>query len=219
MARPKNPALRARILDAAALEFAEKGFAGGQHGVASVALIGVTKGGVYFHFRSKEELFFAVLDEWTEGLRAALRGGLGPTAADQARVVLAVFLDYHFGNPQAAGLLRVLATEMRGRFTTQVREDLGGALRGLRARLRELLSAGARDGSLFATDPAQAAFLLAAGAEGVVQQWLASPRDVEPFCHAEALAEAMVTPYSTDVRRGPAPAREASQGEDLSPPF
>jgi len=57
-----------RILEGAALEFSEQGFGG-----ASMASIGraagVTKGGVYFHFDSKEELFFAVLDEWNEGLR------------------------------------------------------------------------------------------------------------------------------------------------------
>ena len=71
MARPKNPELRERILAAAAGEFSDRGFAG-----ASMTSIGrsagVTKGGVYFHFRSKEELFFAVLDEWNSGLRAAL---------------------------------------------------------------------------------------------------------------------------------------------------
>ena len=55
MARPKNPELRDKILLVAAREFAESGFAG-----ASMASIGraaaVTKGGVYFHFRTKEEL-------------------------------------------------------------------------------------------------------------------------------------------------------------------
>lgn len=181
---------------------------------------GGTKGGVYMHFRTKEELFFAVLDEWSDGLKAALRDDpAGASGADEARAVLAVFLDYHFRTPQAAGLLRLLATEMRGRFTAQLREDLGGALRALRARLREVLTEGARDASLFATDPAQAAFVLAAGAEGVVQQWLAAPRDVEPFCDAEALAEAMVVPYATDLQAGETPAPDATLGGDLSPPF
>ena len=73
--------------------------------------------------------------------------------------------------------------------------------------------------SLSATDPAQAAFVLAAGAEGVVQQWLAAPRDVEPFCDAEALAEAMVVPYATDLQAGETPAPDATHGGDLSPPF
>lgn len=219
MARPKNPALRHRLLEMASLEFSEQGF-GGASMTSIGRAAGVTKGGVYFHFRSKEELFFAVLDEWNEGLRAALRAAPdGVSGAEKARAVLAGFLHYHFRSPQAAGLLRVLATEMRGRFTTQVREDLGGALRALRARMRELLSEGARDGSLFATDPAQAAFLLAAAAEGVVQQWLASPRDVEHFCHADGLAEAMVVPFATDARAALAPAREAAAGDDLSPPF
>lgn len=215
MARPKDPALRATVLEAAAREFSERGFAGAS--MAGIgARAGVTKGGVYFHFRSKEELFFAVLDQWSTGLRAAMRPAAdASTGAEQVRSAITSFLDYHFQHPQAARMLRVLATEMQGHFTAQVREDLGGTPRSLRARLRELLTEGARDGSLFAGDPAQAAFLIAAAVEGVVQQWLASPRDVEPFCDAESLADAMVAPYATDP--GSAPGSEP--GGDLSPPF
>jgi AcrR family transcriptional regulator len=223
MARPVSPDLRDRLLEAAADEFSERGFAG-----ASVARIGeragVTKGGVYFHFRSKEQLFFAVLDRWGSGLRGALRpAAVGPgsdlSGAEQVRVTIASFLDYHFRHPQASGLLRVLAMELQGRFTAQVREDLGGGMRALRARMRELLSEGARDGSLFATDPAVAAFLLAAAVEGVVAQWRASPRDVAPFCDAESLAEALVAPYATGARAAPRPPSDITQGDDLSPPF
>jgi AcrR family transcriptional regulator len=219
MARPKNPALRAALLSAAAREFSARGFsAASLSAVAQQA--GVTKGGVYFHFRSKEELFFAVLDEWCAGLRGALRpADDGGSGAARMRAAIASFLDYHFRNPQAASLLRVLAAEMRGHFTAQVREDLAGALRALRARMRELLTEGARDGSLFATDPALAAFLLAAAVEGVVQQWLASARDVEPFCHAESLAEALIAPYATGIGTAPGPAAQLAHGEDLSPPF
>ncbi len=198
MARPKNPELRDKILQAAAREFAEAGFAG-----ASMGSIGraadVTKGGVYFHFRSKEELFFAVLDRWSSGLREALpvaERGRG-RGAQHLLAFVAAFLDYHFRHPHGASLLRVSATEMQARFTAQLREDLGGSLRALRARTRDLLTEGARDGSLFATDPAQAAFLLAGAVEGIVQQWLASPPDVEPYCDAESLAEGLVAPYVT----------------------
>lgn len=204
MARSKNPELRDKILHAAAREFAEAGFAG-----ASMGSIGraadVTKGGVYFHFRSKEELFFAVLDRWSSGLRAALpAAGRGSgSGARHLHEFVAAFLDYHFRHPHGASLLRVAATEMQARFTAQLREDLGGSLRALRARIRDLLTEGARDGSLFATDPAQAAFLLAGAVEGIVQQWLASPPDVEPYCDAESLAEGLVAPYVTGAPAQP----------------
>ena len=50
MAKPKDPGLRLRLIEAASAEFAEKGF-----GATNLSDIGeradVTKGGVYFHFR------------------------------------------------------------------------------------------------------------------------------------------------------------------------
>ncbi len=57
-----SEATRERILEAAEQLFAEKSF----HDAAMdeiVAISQISKGGVYFHFPSKEELFFALLDK------------------------------------------------------------------------------------------------------------------------------------------------------------
>ena len=71
MPRPADPGLRDRLIAAATIEFAESGYAGATlDGIAARA--GVTKGGVYFHFAGKEELFFAVLDHWRERRRRLL---------------------------------------------------------------------------------------------------------------------------------------------------
>ncbi len=195
MARPKDPALRAKLLHAAAVEFAERGFGG-----ASMSSIGrragVTKGGVYFHFRSKEELFFAAVDQWRATLRGALaeatREGSG---ARRLRAFVIAFLRSHFADAAHAALLRTLRAELLTTFTAEVRDDLRSVFRAVRAQLRELLVEGERDGSLYAHDPASSAFLLAAELDGVVQQWLASPREVESFCHPESVADAMMAPY------------------------
>ena len=59
---------RERILDAAEKLFAEKGF----HETAMdeiVQIAKVSKGGVYFHFPSKEQLFFALLDKLADALQ------------------------------------------------------------------------------------------------------------------------------------------------------
>jgi TetR/AcrR family fatty acid metabolism transcriptional regulator len=59
---------RERILEAAEKLFAEKGF----HETAMDEIVRaskVSKGGVYFHFPSKEELFFALLDKLAEALQ------------------------------------------------------------------------------------------------------------------------------------------------------
>jgi TetR/AcrR family fatty acid metabolism transcriptional regulator len=59
---------RERILEAAEKLFAEKGF----HETAMNEIVRaakVSKGGVYFHFPSKEELFFALLDKLADALQ------------------------------------------------------------------------------------------------------------------------------------------------------
>ncbi|MCL6643180.1 MAG: TetR/AcrR family transcriptional regulator, partial [Candidatus Bipolaricaulota bacterium] len=70
---------RERILEAAEKLFAEKGF----HETAMDEIVRtakVSKGGVYFHFPSKEELFFALLDKLADALQHDQRGGDGPAA-------------------------------------------------------------------------------------------------------------------------------------------
>ena len=220
MARPKDALLRDRLVEAATEAFAEHGFAGAtMTGVGQAA--GVTKGGVYFHFHSKEDLFFAVLDYWRERLRTQT-DDLEPAGSGVAdlRAFLRSFLEFHFSHPGAASLPRVLATELAGRFTAQMREDTRSFQRSLRARIRALLSSGIQDGSLFADDPASSAFVTAGTVEGIVYQWVTSPRDAEPFCHAESLAEVLVASYATGSSGGRcAPVEDEGEDPDFRPPF
>ena len=221
VSRPPDPELRDRLLAAATAEFSDRGFAGAtMAGIGRRA--GVTKGGVYFHFGGKEELFFAVLDHWRERLRGALAEAEAeghPDAASRLRALLRAFLAFHFRYPQAASLLRVLATELRSGFTAALREDLRHTLRSLRARIRALLADGVQDGSLYAGDPAFVAFLLAAAAEGVVHQWLAAPREAEAFCEADGLAEALVAPHATGLAPRPRHRAAEAEDEDFRPAF
>jgi AcrR family transcriptional regulator len=201
MARPRDDSLRNRLLDAATAEFASRGYAGATlEGIGERA--GVTKGGVYFHFRGKEALFFSVLDHWREVRRRRLQvpaiGSEGAAAA--LRAFLAAYLGFHFHEPEATHLLRVLATELRGRFTARLREDDRQEQRWLRASVRDLLVQGANDGTLLVEDPAFEAFLLAASLTGILEQWHAAPGDVEAFCHEEQLARALVARYATGTR-------------------
>lgn len=72
--RPKGASegeLEARILDAAAEEFAEKGFTGARiENVAKAA--GCNRAMIYFYFGAKEALFQAVLDEAAEHRRSQM---------------------------------------------------------------------------------------------------------------------------------------------------
>jgi len=216
MARRLDPTLRERLLVAATEAFAEQGF-GGATMTAVGERAGVTKGGVYFHFRSKEQLFFAALDHWRHRLRGAVPGPDDALdgAADLRRAV-AAYLGFHFAEPAAGRLLRVLAVELRDRFTAALRGDARQEHAWLRARLRDSFARGHRDGSLFAGDPVFAALLVAGAVHGVLEQWLAAPQDVEPFCDPDALAEALVRPFATGAA---GPAERAPRAPAAPPDF
>lgn len=216
MARVPDPTLRDRLIAAATAEFAAAGFAGA-HLDAIAARAGVTKGGVYFHFAGKEDLFFAVLDHWRDRRRRLLQvpAAAGGGAA-ALRSFVAGYLAFHFREPDATHLLRVLATELRSSFTSRLREDDRQELRWLRASLRDLLVEGGRDGTLFCDDPAAAAFLLASAILGVLAQWQTAPGDVEAHCHEDELARALVLRYATGSPGGGA--REPRSEYDFREP-
>lgn len=197
MAKPPDETLRARLIEAAALEFAARGFQLATMDAVGAAA-GVTKGGVYLHFPTKESLFFAALDECRAELRAELAATARPGAdsAERLRALVSRWLGFHLRRPHVARLWRVLATEMQGRFTAELREDVRDEQRALRAAVRELLTQGGRDGSLFTEDPVVAAFLVAGTLLGVLDQWQASPDDTEVFGHAEDLAWSIVAPFT-----------------------
>ena len=223
MARPRDDTLPRRLIEAAGREFSENGFAGAS--MASVgALAGVTKGGVYLHFKTKEDLFFAAVAHWRKAHRDLLAAGVtdGPEGEPVTlRSFLVQYLRFHFGHKEASGLMRVLASEMRGGFTTRLRADHQATLRSVRSRVRELLMEGVHAGSLFTTDPALATFVLAATLEGVVSLVSSSPRDAEPFRHPESIVDFLLAPY--EIGGGAAEAGsgagERPEGVDFLPPF
>lgn len=223
MPKPKDEGLRQRLIDGAGPVFADVGFAAASMtGIGE--RVGVTKGGVYFHFRTKEDLFFAVIEHWRDAHRALLAVGAakGGDGQPMLRDFLVGYLRFHFERPEVFGLLRVLASEMKGRFTTQIREDHQATLRAVRARIRELLMQGIHDGRLFTTDPALATFVLAAALEGVLSLVSSTPRDAEPFSHPESIVDFLLAPYETagvDAEERVAEEPIARDGIDFLPPF
>ena len=202
MPRRPDPQLRSRLIEAATVEFASHGYRGASlDGIGARA--GATKGAVYCHFAGKEELFYAVLDHWRDKRRRLLQvqaaGGGG--AATALRAFLAGYQRFHFREPAASHLLRVLATELRGGLTARLREDERQELRWLRANLRELLVLGVRDGTLGVDDAATTAFVLAAAVRGALEQWQSAPGDVEPHCDEQQLATELVARFATGVAR------------------
>ena len=99
---------RQNILDAARAIFAEKGFSGANVNEI-VITAGTTKPMIYYHFRSKEGLFAAVLEDAYAGMReielSAHRPDLPPE--DAMRRLIAAAFDYHAAHPDWMRLVSV----------------------------------------------------------------------------------------------------------------
>jgi AcrR family transcriptional regulator len=104
----RGEATRKHILEAAAGVFAEKGYAASSLNDI-IRVSGVTKGGFYFHFPSKEALAIAVLtrkkQEWAAKVMAAATRH--PAAIDQLRAMPAALLDLYEADPSARVVQRL----------------------------------------------------------------------------------------------------------------
>ena len=90
----RSATTRAALLAAARELFAEHGFsATGREQIAELA--GVTRGALYHHFGSKEQLFRAVVEQLEEelGEKVMLAAARSPDAAEQLRLGCMAFLD------------------------------------------------------------------------------------------------------------------------------
>jgi AcrR family transcriptional regulator len=85
--RPGRAAVRRRLLNAALKVFAEHGYANARLDHVAAAA-GLTKGAIYSNFASKDEIFFAMLDEQILTRVAAVRTALmaAPVGADRPMV-------------------------------------------------------------------------------------------------------------------------------------
>jgi AcrR family transcriptional regulator len=154
----KRSRARARILDAAAEAFMRRGF--GSTTIDDIAdQVGATKGLIYYHFRSKFDVFLAVYEEGMrrvrEGVEAHATGpGTGRdrlVAMSRAHLLnLMTDLAYHHAVHQ--GVRAQESTELKIR-----QRDALGALNELRRDyellFRQVVSEGIQDGSLRDLDP------------------------------------------------------------------
>ena len=118
---------RRRILEVAAEAFAERGYAGTS--VSDVLKAsGVTKGGFYFHFPSKEALALAALrqkqERWTGLVMAAVMREA--RAVDQLRAMVEALCDLHEQDPACRAISR-LSAEL-GDEHPELRPQLGAQL-------------------------------------------------------------------------------------------
>lgn len=105
---PKGAATRREILRAAARVFDAKGYALARMDDV-VSETGLTKGAVYFHFKSKAALAHAVVDDQKQGMLAHVRRqleGLGGLTA-QVRGLVPVLVDLVIAEPAGWSVVRL----------------------------------------------------------------------------------------------------------------
>jgi TetR/AcrR family transcriptional regulator, transcriptional repressor for nem operon len=126
---------RERILDAAARSFRERG-SGGQ-GVAQLMKdLGLTHGGFYRHFASKEDLY---VDAITRGFQAAADRMVAAAAraphGKQLRAIIEHYLSMeHLDDPGGGCVLSTLAADI-ARQRPAVRARVNAAMKSYRERL------------------------------------------------------------------------------------
>lgn len=138
---PKGAATRAFLLQIAAEEFAERGYA--ETTMAQlIARSGLTKGAFYFHFSSKEQLALAVIEEkqrqWIDSVLQAISAE--PGAFDQLRAVALALVKVH-RDPSAFSVSRLTRDLARVAGVSDVVRDhmrtwvglVAGLIRGAQA--------------------------------------------------------------------------------------
>ena len=96
---------RSLILEVAALRFAERGYS--QTRLEEIGQdVGIGRSAVLYHFKDKQLLYRAVLDELFGGLLVAMRSSLtaAGTLADRIEDAVSAFVDYMGHHPTAARL-------------------------------------------------------------------------------------------------------------------
>jgi AcrR family transcriptional regulator len=176
--KPADERRRAVLTEALKL-FAERGYAAvTMEDIARAA--GLTKGGVYFHFPSKEAVLLAALQQQLEQFADQLRSRL--LAEPDPRRRLDLYVQAHLATLGETAPLQVWAEALR---RPEGRDLLRDAYRAARQELQTLLKT-ITDGA--PGDSETRAALLIACLDGLELQWLADPEAVEAL---PALSEAL----------------------------
>jgi AcrR family transcriptional regulator len=150
--------VRQRILQEATCHFVEQGYAGASmHAIAASA--GISKPGLYYHFRDKEALFLAILLENVEAMGEIVEGaqrGEATVRGQVQRILEAIFAQA----PAQRAIIRLASQEL-GRLNPGDQAEFGKLYHGrFIGQLGTMLRAGMERGELRPMDPELATWML-----------------------------------------------------------
>jgi AcrR family transcriptional regulator len=191
----KRSKARARILDAAAEAFMRRGF--GTTTLDDIAdQLGATKGLIYYHFRSKFDVFLAVYEEGMRQVRDRVEPHAKGAGNGRERLVamsrahllnLMTDLAYHHVVHQGVRAQDSAELKIRQRDALSALNELR---RGYELLFRQVVLEGIADGSLRAVDPALATRTLLSSLNAV-DMWFRKIED-QPAEELEQLAAQVV---------------------------
>jgi AcrR family transcriptional regulator len=177
---------RERLLDAAGRVFAGRGFhAASVDEVAEAA--GYTKGAVYSNFRSKEELFLALLDRRLAGQLEQVEALYAIESSEELRAAMHDRTEEELAEARDFAVL-IVEFWLYAMRHPAARAELATRYRRLRGRLGELIAARhARHGTSPPMPPEHLAALALATDAGLFLQYVAEPGALPWELHGDAM--------------------------------
>ena len=173
------------IKNAALRLFSEKGF----HNTSTrdiTEAAGVSKGSLYWHFKSKEAVAFALVSDMLQGFIALIeeaRDASGPSVQRLIHLVDRV-AGLYYTQTDHLRLLWKFRADRNYIFSPEYTRQVTSCYLRIRAGLRDLLEQGMASGEFRKMDAGQMAFIILGIAEGLEVEWL---ENEEEFSMRESL--------------------------------
>jgi TetR/AcrR family transcriptional regulator len=147
---------RARILEAAVLQFSENGLAGARTEVIAEAA-GVNKALLYYYFQGKDALYAAALESVAKGVRDASLAVFDVDASAGERFLLSTLshFDRIYTNPGFQSLMQQEMMRLHRGEANALTPLVETVFKPLMARMAQVLNEGIASGELISADPSQ----------------------------------------------------------------
>ncbi len=183
MKTPVNQATQERILQAASDVFSQKGYHGANVDEI-VRLADTSKGGIYFHFSSKEVLFFAVMDGLASQLVGKVERAVSreKTPLGKCEIALETVLMTLGDHKKLARLLLVQGYSMGKAFEEKRRQIFAR----FAAQIENVLEQAVKSGDIPPLESKLASYVWLGAISEVVMLWLQSaeapsPKEAYPY--------------------------------------